>query len=136
MKYRQLLDIALAAREHAYAPYSGFRVGAALLSTDGRVFCGSNMENASYSATICAERAAFSTAISAGAREFTAIAIAGGKGNEADLHVAPCGVCRQVMAEFCPNGALTVVLGNEQEFKTYPLAELLPMGFNAKNLEG
>lgn len=135
MTDRELLNLALRARENAYAPYSGFRVGAALLAADGRVFCGSNIENASYPATICAERAAFSAAVSAGAREFAAIAIAGGKDDAADPCVAPCGICRQVMAEFCKADAFKIILGNETEQNGYSLAELLPLGFGAKNLE-
>lgn len=136
MTDRELLNLALQARENAYAPYSAFRVGAALLCSNGRVFCGSNIENASYPATICAERAAFSAAVSAGAREFSAIAIAGGKGEAADPCVAPCGICRQVMAEFCKAEEFKIILGNEQTVKVYSLADLLPLGFGAKNLEG
>ncbi len=135
MTERALLDLAIQARENAYAPYSGFRVGAALLCTDGRVFCGVNIENASYPATICAERAAFSAAVSAGVKEFSAIAVAGGKGETADPCVAPCGVCRQVMAEFCPADTFRIILGNDQQLNSYSLAELLPLGFGAKNLE-
>lgn len=125
---RDLLDQALAARANAYAPYSGYRVGAALLTADGRVFIGCNMENASYGATICAERSAFAAAISAGAREFKAIAIAGGKGEAADAATSPCGICRQVMAEFCGKD-FTVVLGNEEVLEQFTLEELLPMSF-------
>jgi len=135
MTDRELLNLALQARSNAYAPYSGFRVGAALLSADGQVFCGCNIENASYPATVCAERAAFSAAVSAGVREFSAIAVAGGKGNEADPCVAPCGICRQVMAEFCKAEAFKIILGNERSVKAFSLAELLPLGFGAKNLE-
>ena len=136
MTDRALMDLALQARKNAYAPYSEFRVGAALLSAEGQVFCGSNVENASYPATICAERAAFSAAVSAGAREFTAIAIAGGKGETADPCVAPCGICRQVMAEFCSAENFKIILGDEKSVKVYTLSELLPLGFGAKNLEG
>ena len=135
MTDRELLNLAIQARKNAYAPYSGFRVGAALLASDGRVFCGSNIENASYSATICAERAAFSAAISAGVRNFSAIAIAGGKGETADPCVAPCGVCRQVMAEFCEIGDFEILLGNETEIACYSLGDLFPYQFGVKNLE-
>lgn len=134
MDKRALLDVALAARENAYAPYSGYRVGAALLAKDGRIFTGSNLENASYGATICAERSAFAAAVSVGVREFAAIAVAGGKGEQADPVAPPCGICRQVMAEFC-TGDFNVILGDEKELKVYSLRELLPLSFDASNLE-
>ncbi len=134
MTDRELLNQALIAREAAYAPYSGYRVGAALLSADGTVYTGCNMENASYSATLCAERAAFSAAIGAGARAFKAIAIAGGKGRKADESVAPCGVCRQVMAEFVDRD-FAVIWGNDQVLERHGFGELLPFAFNQKNLE-
>lgn len=134
MGKRALLDAALAARKNAYAPYSGYRVGAALLAKDGRVFTGSNLENASYGATICAERSAFAAAVSAGVREFSAIAVAGGKGAQADPVAPPCGICRQVMAEFCA-GDLAVILGDEKNLKAYSLNEILPLSFDASNLE-
>lgn len=134
MTDRELLNQALIAREAAYAPYSGFRVGAALLSADGTVYTGCNMENASYSATLCAERAAFSAAIGAGERTFKAIAIAGGKGRKADAKVAPCGVCRQVMAEFVDKD-FAVIWGNDQVLERHSLGELLPFVFDRRNLE-
>lgn len=125
---RELLNQALAARANAYAPYSGYRVGAALLCSDGRVFFGSNVENASYGATVCAERSAFAAAVSAGAREFKAIAVAGGKGEAADAAASPCGICRQVMAEFCRKD-FVIVLGNEETMAQFTLEQLLPMSF-------
>ena len=128
MTERELLNQALIAREAAYAPYSGYRVGAALLAEDGVVYSGCNVENASYSATICAERTAFSAAVAAGARKFKAIAIAGGKGLRADEKAAPCGICRQVMAEFC-DGNFAIILGNESVLSCYKLEELLPFSF-------
>lgn len=128
MTERELLNTALIAREAAYAPYSGYRVGAALLAEDGTVYTGCNMENASYSATICAERAAFAAAVSAGTRKFKAIAVAGGKGLKADETASPCGICRQVMAEFC-DGNFAVILGNESTLSCYKLEELLPLSF-------
>lgn len=131
---RKLLDAALAVRKQAYAPYSGYLVGAALLAKDGRVFTGCNIENASYGATICAERSAFAAAISAGAREFEAIAVAGGKGEAADRSAPPCGICRQVMAEFC-TGDFQIILGNEATLSAHTLAEILPLRFDAENLE-
>lgn len=128
MTDRELLNTALIAREAAYAPYSAYLVGAALLAEDGTVYTGCNIENASYSATICAERAAFSAAISAGARRFKAIAVAGGKGRKADAKASPCGICRQVMAEFC-GADFAVILGNETTLSRYTLGELLPLSF-------
>ena len=128
MTDRELLNTALIAREAAYAPYSGYLVGAALLAEDGNVYTGCNIENASYSATLCAERAAFAAAVSAGVRRFKAIAVAGGKGRKADAMASPCGVCRQVMAEFC-NEDFAVILGNETALSRYTLGELLPLSF-------
>ncbi len=129
---RGLLDAALAARANAYAPYSGYRVGAALLAEDGRIFIGCNMENASYGATICAERSAFSAAVTAGARKFKAIAIAGGKEEQAEPAAAPCGICRQVMAEFC-DGDFRIILGNQEEMAEYTLSQLLPLAFELED---
>lgn len=133
MLKKELLKKALAAREQAYAPYSGYQVGAALMGKSGKVYLGFNIENAAYSATICAERAAFCAALTQGEREFERIAIAGGKEN-ADSFVPPCGVCRQVMAEFCKDD-FEIIWGNEEEWECHTLAELLPFGFNHKNLE-
>lgn len=132
MTDRELLNAALIAREAAYAPYSGYFVGAALLAADGTVFSGCNMENASYSATVCAERAAFAAAVGAGVREFKAIAVAGGKGRKADAQAAPCGICRQVMAEFCGKD-FAVILGNETALSRHTLEELLPLSFSLEN---
>ena len=132
MTDRELLNIALIAREAAYAPYSEYRVGAALLAADGTVYTGCNIENASYSATLCAERAAFAAAISAGARGFKAIAVAGGKGRKADEMASPCGICRQVMAEFCGQD-FAVILGNETTLSHHTLEELLPLSFALEN---
>lgn len=128
MTDRELLNTALIAREAAYAPYSGFLVGAALLGASGNVYTGCNMENASFSATLCAERAAFAAAISAGEREFISIAIVGGKGRKADWQTPPCGVCRQVIAEFCKKD-FKVILGNETELNVHSLESLLPLSF-------
>lgn len=133
MLNQELLKMALGAREQAMAPYSGYKVGAALLSKSGKVYLGFNIENASYSATICAERAAFCAALLAGEREFEAIAVAGGK-EKAERYVPPCGVCRQVMAEFCKE-TFKIIWGNEEENECHSLGELLPFGFDKKNLE-
>ena len=128
-----LLKIALSARAQALAPYSGYRIGAALLCKSGKVYEGFNIENASYSATICAERAAFCAALLAGEREFLAIAIAGGK-EKAEAQVPPCGICRQFMAEFCQKD-FEIIWGNEAQNESHTLAEILPFGFDAENLE-
>jgi cytidine deaminase len=117
-----LLTRARAARENAYAPYSGFRVGAALLARDGRVFEGCNVENVSFGAVSCAERNAVYTAVAAGCRDFEAIAVAAG--NET---VFPCGICRQVLGEFSPN--ILVLCGNKNGYELYSLPELLPHTF-------
>lgn len=134
MEYKELMRLACEARERAYAPYSGFAVGAALLSKSGRVYTGCNIENAAYSPTNCAERTAFFKAVSEGEQEFVAIAVTGGKaGEKAGQTCAPCGVCRQVMAEFC-RGDFVIVLGNEDSLAQHTLAELLPMSFLPESL--
>lgn len=120
---QELFRMAVEASENAYAPFSDFHVGAALLTKDGTVFTGVNIENSSFGATICAERTAMVKAISEGAREFESIAIAGNGGTS-----WPCGICRQFMYEFCPD--IRVISGeNEDELKVYTLKELLPEGF-------
>lgn len=125
---RELLARARAARRHAYAPYSSFPVGAALLTSDGRIFVGVNVENASYGLTTCAERAAVACAISAGAREYLAIAVAG---PQDELACPPCGSCRQILHEFAPN--LVVVTAREHgEAEITPLASLLPSAFGPR----
>jgi cytidine deaminase len=126
---KRLADRALAALEHAYAPYSGFRVGAALLMPDGSMASGANVENASYPAGLCAERAALGAAVSAGAREFVAVAIA----SEADHPTPPCGICRQALVEFAP--ALTVVSVTRNGARAvWSLDSLLPHAFTPKSL--
>lgn len=134
MNERELLDLAIGARAHAHTPYSHFRVGAALLTRAGRVYLGCNIENASFSPTICAERTAVAKAVSEGERDFVAIAIAGGPEGGAMLPVcAPCGVCRQVLAEFCPPD-MPVILGDGEHTEVYPLSHLLPLAFTEKDL--
>ena len=133
MKAKDLIRLAEAARERAYAPYSGFLVGAALLGKSGKVYLGCNVENAGYSATNCAERTAFFKAISDGEREFQAIAIVGGKRGEKPGFCAPCGICRQVMAEFC-DGEFPVVLGSADKYEIHKLSDLLPLAFNPDSL--
>lgn len=126
---------ALEARRAAYCPYSGFAVGAALLCRDGTVYTGVNVENASFSATNCAERTAFFRAAADGKREFSAIAIAGGKaGEEPGGLCPPCGVCRQVMAEFCGPG-FEILLTDGKVLEKLTLEELLPRSFGGSELE-
>ena len=135
MEYKELIKMAEEARVHSYCPYSGFSVGTALLSRNGRVFTGCNIENAAYGPSNCAERTAFFKAVSEGVTEFSAIAIIGGKKNEKGQFCAPCGVCRQVMSEFCKEDEFDVILGNEEGFRVYKLKELLPESFGAANLK-
>ena len=127
------MEKAIEAREFAYAPYSRFKVGAALLCRDGSVYLGCNIENAAYSPTNCAERTAFFKAVSEGRRDFIRIAIVGGK-DAPNATCAPCGVCRQVMAEFCDVDTFEVVLGNKDEQHVYLLKEILPMSFGPQDL--
>jgi len=135
--YKELLNLAIRARLSAYMPYSHFAVGAALLSDDGAVYTGSNIENAAYSPTVCAERVAFFKAVSDGKRGFTAIAIVGGKEDAPpDALVAPCGVCRQVMQEFCGNKPFDIILGGSPEqIRVYKLSDILPLGFDPDSLK-
>lgn len=137
MEFQELIHKALEVRQKAYAPYSDFMVGAALLCKDGRIFTGCNIENASYGATNCAERTAFFKAVSEGYREFTAIAIAGGDREAQSLeYCAPCGICRQVMSEFCDSDAFLVILPrSEEDYKSYTLGQLLPLGFTSADME-
>ncbi len=128
-QYEALMTAAVGAREFAYAPYSQFCVGAALLARDGRIFTGCNIENAAFSPTNCAERTAVFKAVSEGVTEFAAIAVVGGKRGDTSPLCAPCGVCRQVLAEFCPPD-LPVILGTPEDFRVYPLDELLPLAFD------
>ncbi len=134
MDDKTLLERAHDARERAYAPYSGFCVGAALLAKSGEVYAGCNVENASYGATNCAERTAFFKAVSEGEREFSKIAIVGGKDCEA-AYCPPCGICRQVMREFCnPKEFYIVLEDGDGGVKKFLLGELLPEGFGPENL--
>lgn len=132
---RSLIGVCMEALEHSYAPYSHFHVAAALLCRDGSIYIGNNIENASYSATVCAERTAFFQAVKDGQREFDAIVVCGGAGGKVEGRCAPCGVCRQVMREFCNPHEFTVILPmNEEEYKTYTLEQLLPESFGPENL--
>ncbi len=128
-----LMQEAVTAMKRAYAPYSGFFVGAALLTADGRVYTGCNIENASFTPTVCAERTALFNAVSDGVREFTMLAIAGGKGGNIAGICPPCGVCRQVLAEFCPPEFPILLLTADRRVQRVTLGELLPYSFS---LEG
>ena len=131
MTPEQLVSMAKEAMTHAYAPYSGYQVGAALLCADGSVYCGCNIENASYTPTVCAERTAFFKAVYDGHRDFSAIAVCGGKDGVITSQFPPCGVCRQVMREFCGDD-FTLYLVDAQGFETVTLAQILPYSFSAK----
>ena len=131
--YQSLMEAAAAAREFSYSPYSGYRVGAALLGKSGKVYGGCNVENAGYTPTNCAERTAIFKAVSEGEREFAAIAVIGGSGETVDPACAPCGVCRQVLAEFC-SPDLPVILGSPAHWRVVTLGELLPLAFTKENL--
>lgn len=131
-QYEELYNTALSACDNAYSPYSDFCVGAALLCSDGSIFVGSNIENASFGATVCAERSAFCSAVSKGKRDFSAIAIAGKKRGEAPVCCPPCGVCRQVISEFCRKDFKIIILGKDGKLSSYSLSELLPESFDNK----
>lgn len=125
-----LIQKAIAARAKSYAPYSNFSVGAALLCADGTIYTGANIENASYTPTVCAERVAFFNAVHDGHRDFTAIAVVGGeKNSEISDFCAPCGVCRQVMGEFC-RGDFQIILSDGKTPRVFTLDELLPHRFD------
>ena len=130
MKAEELIELAQEAMRHAYAPYSGFRVGAALLCADGSVYQGCNIENAAYSPTNCAERTAFFNAVYDGHRAFTALAVCGGKDGVITDFCYPCGVCRQVMGEFCKEDFLIYIAGPDGQYQTRTLSQLLPDGFS------
>lgn len=131
MDYKTLIGEAIAAKEMAYAPYSHFRVGAALLTKEGRVYKGCNIENVAFTPTNCAERTAFFKAVSEGEKNFTAIAVTG----DADDYLYPCGVCRQVMVEFCDLQEFQVIVANtEEDYKVFSLGELMPGVFDSEEL--
>ena len=132
---QELIRAAIGAMGYAYTPYSGFQVGATLLTEEGKIYSGCNIENAAYSPTNCAERTAFFKAVSEGERHFAAICIVGGKNGVLTGYTAPCGVCRQVMREFCDPKTFRVILAvDEENWKEYRLEELLPEGFGPENL--
>ena len=125
-----LCKLAVSAMSRAYVPYSGYTVGAALLTESGEVFIGCNIENAAYSPTVCAERTAIFKAVSEGFTKFSAIAVAGGKGGKIEGGFPPCGVCRQVMAEFCSPDFKILVVNGEDSFDEYTLNDILPHSFS------
>ena len=133
MTNKELLLKAIEARSFAYAPYSNHKVGAALLGKSGKIYTGCNVENAAYTPTNCAERTAIFKAVSEGEREFTAIAVVGGVGDKLSEVCAPCGVCRQVLAEFCDSN-LRIILGTPEKITVSTLAELLPLSFGKSDL--
>lgn len=137
ISYEELIEEAKKARRRAYVPYSGFGVGAALVAGDGKIYHGCNIENAAYGPTNCAERTAFFKAVYEGERSFLGIAIVGGKTEEGcNRPCAPCGVCRQVMMEFCDPKEFEIVLADQDRgYRVYRLEEMLPLGFGPKNLE-
>lgn len=136
MSEKELVDLAKKAAKNAYVPYSHHTVGAALLCKNGKVYLGCNIENAAYSPTNCAERTAFFKAVSEGEREFEAIAVVGGYELDFADYFAPCGVCRQVMAEFCDMKTFKVIFGkNGEDYKVFALEEILPFGFSPKDLK-
>lgn len=133
---KELIDIAISMMPKAYVPYSHFHVGAALLTKDGKVFTGCNIENASYPATICAERVAMTKAVSEGYKEFSKIAVVGGKDGILDTYCMPCGVCRQFMSEFGDPDTFEILLTNKgKDIKKYLLKEILPASFDKSMLD-
>lgn len=132
----KLVEAALEARKRAYTPYSHYTVGAALLTVEGEIYQGGNIENASYGATNCAERTAIFKAVSEGRRNFLAIAIAGGmEGREPVDYAYPCGICRQVMKEFAREDFQIIVAKSASEYRVYGLEELLPHGFGCSSIQ-
>lgn len=131
----ELIRSAMEARKKAYAPYSGYLVGAAVLTNELRIYTGCNIENAAYTPSVCAERCAISKAVSEGWRRFKAIAVAGSPRGEITQYAFPCGVCRQVMREFAdPEHFVVIVAKSEQEYRVFSLKELLPESFGPENL--
>lgn len=131
----KLIDTAIEQLKFSYTPYSNFKVGAALLAKNGEIYTGCNIENASYTPTNCAERTAFFKAVSEGVHDFQAICIVGGKEGKLTEYTAPCGVCRQVMMEFCDPKTFQIILAvDKEQYTIYTLEELMPLGFGPLNL--
>ncbi|MED4012103.1 cytidine deaminase [Priestia aryabhattai] len=131
MEPKQLIDEAIAASKQAHVPYSHFHVGAALLTTDGKIYRGCNIENASYGLTNCAERTAIFKAISEGDKQFSAIAVVG----DTDGPISPCGACRQVLAEFCDDHTQIILANLKGDFVITNINEILPGYFSSKDLQ-
>ena len=135
MNTKELIREAISAMYRAYTPYSEYKVGAALLTKSGKIYQGCNIENAAYSPTNCAERTAFFRAVYEGEREFEAICVVGGKNGEITEYAPPCGVCRQVMMEFCNPETFKIILAtSEDQFEEFRLKDILPLGFGPGNL--
>ena len=131
----EMIELAIGQLQYSYTPYSGFKVGAALLTKDGKFYTGCNIENAAFTPTNCAERTAFFKAVSEGEREFRAICIVGGKDGVLTEYAAPCGGCRQVMMEFCDPETFQIILATgKEQYEIFTLKELLPQGFGPTNL--
>ena len=131
----ELISSAMEARKKAYAPYSGYMVGAAVLTNELRIYTGCNIENAAYTPTVCAERTAVFKAVSEGWRRFKAIAVVGSPKGDITQYAFPCGVCRQVMREFADaDNFVVIVAKSEQDYQALTLRELLPEGFGPENL--
>ena len=135
MTDKELYGLAIDAMKNSYSPYSDCRVGAALLSKSGKVFTGTNIENAAFGPTVCAERVAVFKAVSEGEKEFSKIAVVGGKGGVINGIFAPCGVCRQVLREFCEDDFEILLGETEDSFKIVALKELLPFSFSPENVK-
>ncbi len=133
MTDKELMVAANEARKFAYTPYSDFKVGAALLTKSGKLYTGCNIENSSYTPTVCAERTAVFKAVSEGESDFAVIAVVGGKEENPLEFCSPCGVCRQVLAEFC-GADFRILLGNPEKFQSYTVDEILPFSFTKKDL--
>lgn len=132
----ELINTAIDSQKNSYAPYSNFNVSAAVLMSSGKIYTGVNVENASYPAGICAERSAISNAVSCGEKEIAAIAIVGGKNYSHNDYCAPCGICRQVMKEFCTSKDIKIIIAKSiDEYKELTLSELLPLGFGPESLK-
>lgn len=134
MNNNELICLALDAREKSYSPYSGFAVGAALLCKNGKVYTGCNIENSAFSPTVCAERTAFFKAVSEGEKEFVKIAVVGDKSENEfpENYCPPCGVCRQVMKEFCTDDFEVIMAKSAEDYMVMTLNEILPAGFDNK----
>lgn len=134
MTDKELYKLAIEAMNHSYSPYSDCKVGAALLCKNGKIFTGTNIENAAFGPTVCAERVAVFKAVSEGEKDFLKIAVVGGKDGVVNGIFAPCGVCRQVLREFCDDDFIILLGETPESFKTITLKELLPLSFSPENV--